>query len=95
MTVAPQMHSAESAPLRLRVVGPGRPCEAWLRRDARDDVGGRQSARPFSTVIPLKSGTHASLRLRLIASESQPAEMWVLGTSPRMTGVWPLEGTSL
>ena len=39
----------------------------------------------LSTVIPLKSGTHASLRLRSAASEAKPAEMWVLGTSPRMT----------
>jgi hypothetical protein len=30
---------SETAPTSKRVVGPGRPCEAWLRHDRRDDVG--------------------------------------------------------
>ena len=76
MTVAPQMHSAESAPLRLRVGGPA------LQRDDGCGCGGRLP--PFN-VIPAQAGTHASLRLRSGASEAKPAEIWVLGTSPRMT----------
>ncbi len=66
MTLAPLMRETLAAPMRMRVVGPGRPCEAWLRHDAVDDVGGRQSACPLSDVIPLKSGTHASLHTRSI-----------------------------
>ena len=80
------MSKHESAPL-LKL--------AWVPLFSGMTQQGGQAAYPPTPVIPAEAGTHASLRLRSVASESQPAEMWVLGTSPRMTGVWPLEGTSL
>jgi hypothetical protein len=55
MTRAHITPSPESAPALRGVVGPG------LRRD---DVEGRLAAVHSQSVIPLKSGTHASLRLR-------------------------------
>jgi hypothetical protein len=45
-----------SVPLWMSVLGPG------LRRD---DVEGRQAGAHVLSVIPLKSGTHASTRLLL------------------------------
>jgi hypothetical protein len=58
---------------------------AWIPLFSGMTLQGGQAACPLSTVIPAQAGTHASLGLRSGAPESQPAEMWVLGTSPRMT----------
>ena len=56
MSLAALLHDAESAPSLKGVVGPG------LRRD---DALGEGRQLPNVNVIPLKSGTHASLRLLL------------------------------
>jgi hypothetical protein len=79
------MSKLESAPM-LKL--------AWVPLFSGMTLQGGQAACPPTPFIPSvmaepcfawTAGTHASLRLRSVASESQPAEMWVLGTSPRMT----------
>jgi hypothetical protein len=70
------MSELECAPL---------PQLAWVPACAGITLRGGDRRAHTPTVIPLKSGTHASLRLCSGASEVQSAAMWVLGTSPRMT----------
>jgi hypothetical protein len=58
---------------------------AWVPLFSGMTLQGGQTACPPRPVIPAQAGTHASLRLHSLASLTEPVELWVLGTSPRMT----------